>query len=325
MRHQYAVLFKTHFWDEFAARRLKALRARCAKADLWVCVDDTHGRVRGIRHRKVFRSCDADMYKLGMPKHPCAGLNWYNVDYPLLAFYHAHPDYKFYVMLEYDAVVNRDLDSMVFEALQRSIDLIAFPSREPVEKWFWSHTLEALWQRDEIRHNLLSICGVSRRAARHLLQARRKLAIRYKKGELAHWPFCEGYVPTTLEQAGFQLESLASFGSTACYEWWPPYHESELPALAEEDFVHPVLAGQRYVSSILRHAPLETCLEPNSKLFHRLSLEPLSVVVPSLLEVFKNDQFGTALQALRLALSRCSDRDLQRALALLLASYEETG
>jgi hypothetical protein len=320
-----AVLFKTHFWDDFVARRFEALKSKCPGSDLWIIIDETSGPAGDIPHDKVFRTRDSDMYALGLPRQPGVNLNWYNVDYPLLAFHEAHAEYAFYIMVEYDAAVLRDLDSLGAEALNREIDLIAFTSGQPVEKWSWTKTLEALWPLDQIRSQLLCVAGFSERAVAHLMRTRREHAARDARGELRYWPFCEGFVPTALHAAGFKLESLTSFGATDYYNWWPPYHESELPEVPEPAFMHPVLNGERYVRSLLRFGNVaETWLtEPESPFTLKLDLEPPAVVVPALIDALVRDENRAGLIALRQAVDQrgWSDPGLSIAIAAALDAH----
>jgi hypothetical protein len=297
---RYAVLFKTHFWDDFVARRFSALQARCPGGDLWLVVDQTHGMVDNIPHANVFRTTDHDMYALGLPQQAGISLNMYNVDYQLLAFYQEHAEYAFYIMVEYDAVVQVDLDELAADALLRGTDLIAFQIPDPVEKWRWTNTLVGVWRIDEIRNQLLCISGFSRRAVIYLLKLRLEHSARYVRGELFCWPFGEGFIPTALHTAGFHLESLTSFGSTECYDWWPPYHESELPNLATQAFVHPVLTGQRYVLSVLRYSrDTETLIKiPGFSLRRKLCREAPHIVILALINALRR-KFLKALRPRR--------------------------
>ncbi len=108
------------------------------------------------------------------------------------------------------------------------------------------------------------------------------LATRFATGELPTWPQSEGFVASALRDGGFRLDVLDSLGSTACLDWWPPYHESELPTLAREAFIHPVLSGPRYVESMLRYPPPESWFDPTSPLRRKLDLETPELVVPGL-------------------------------------------
>src|ERR1700722_8474571 len=298
---RYAVLFKTYFWDDFAARRFAALDERCAAGDLWVVVDDTRGFVPGISHDKVFRPRAPDFARLGLPDFPVGNPHWYNVDYQLLAFQEAHGDYPYYVMVEHDAVVLRDLDSRRRDVPDQHGVFVAMPGREPVRPWGWRPTLLGSWAEDSILYFLLNIAIFSHRAVEHLARRRRIDTARFASKELPFWPFCEGHVPTIMADAGFSIVPLDAFGSTDHMDWWPPYHESDLAGFPENSFAHPVLTGRRYVDSLLRYAPPEAWFQPASRLRAKLDQEAPELVVTALIEHFMIKEDIDALIALRRA------------------------
>ena len=51
----YAVLFKTHFWDDFVDSQFRQLQSRAGTDELFVVVDETPGPVPAIPHEKVLR------------------------------------------------------------------------------------------------------------------------------------------------------------------------------------------------------------------------------------------------------------------------------
>ena len=73
---RYAVIFRTHFWDAFAARQLQRLRQRVRGGDIFVVVDETQGAVEGIDHDRVIRVTASDMTKLGLPPRGANALDW---------------------------------------------------------------------------------------------------------------------------------------------------------------------------------------------------------------------------------------------------------
>ncbi len=48
------------------------------------------------------------------------------------------------------------------------------------------------------------------------------------------------------------MGELSDFGKLTRYDWWPPIHERELAHCTGEVFIHPVLAGRRYVKSLFK-------------------------------------------------------------------------
>ena len=243
----YAILFKTHFWDDFVQRRFDFLKSRARGGDVWVIVDETHGRVSGINHDRVVRTCEANLKSIGLGGYPESKLNWYNNDYQLIYFYRQYPKYIFYITIEYDAVFNGDFDVFANTAIERETDLVAHPISTPADQWCWRPTCEEVWPANRILHQLLCISGFSNRAVAQIDAVRVAHSKLYASGQLTKWPFCEGFVPTALHEAGFKLEPLANYGGTGFYEWWPPYHESQLGDVPATNFIHPVLTGRRYI------------------------------------------------------------------------------
>ena len=143
MAPSYAVIFRTHFWDDFAQRQFDRLLARVGAGDVYVLVDETNGRVEGIRHDRVVRVTEQDMLDMGLPRAGTGNLLWFNGDYPLYRFLELHGAYDYYLQLEYDVVLNTDIDALVGRAAADGVDFIGLTKGEPVEEWAWLAT----WQR----------------------------------------------------------------------------------------------------------------------------------------------------------------------------------
>ena len=315
---RYAILFKIFFWDDFIARRLAALLERRVVGEVWVVVDDTHGFVSGVTHDRVFRTREDDIIRLGLPDEPHGNLHWYNADYQLLAFSRAHADYAYYVMMEHDAAMPRALDAMLERVGGGGVDLVAHPLSDPVREWPWTPSLLEFWPVEKILNQLLAISVFSRRAVAYLWERRLAHAVDFARGTIREWPYCEGYVPTLLHEAGFSLAPLSDFGDTSRHDWWPPHHESELAAIPDGAFAHPVLAGKRYVASMLRFPPPETWLQDGSFLRAKLDRETPATVVPALVEAFMRRGDIPALVALRQAVADLGWHDCAFALEPLI-------
>ena len=127
MTARYAVLLKIHYWNAFAERRLKHLLGKIRSGDLYLFVDETHGKVPEIPYDKVIRATETDMSKLDVVLDPPGKLFWYSVDYPLYYFYLQHSSYDYYLMFEHDAVCNIDVDELVQTVERDQVDYVAFP------------------------------------------------------------------------------------------------------------------------------------------------------------------------------------------------------
>jgi hypothetical protein len=282
----YAVLFKTHFWDGYVQRQFDRLRARVRHGDLYVVVDETHGPVTGIGYDRVVAFTEARLLALGLAdRTESGGLLWYNIDYIHAYFLHLYPHYAHYVTVEYDAVINRDVDTLVARVAQDGIDFLGFPGRQPVAQNIWFRPHAALYGAEAVRHYLNCIAVFSHRALALLLARRQEMSRALAAGALGFWPYAELFIPTELARAGHRLGSLSDYGSTEHYEWWPPLDESELPGLGAAAFVHPVLEGQRYIASTLRHMPTRDLVgyfHPSSMVQRRLARYPAPLYMPAL-------------------------------------------
>ena len=295
----YAVLFRTHFWDDFTTRRFNDLRSRVRSGDVWISLDGSNCRTDKITHDKIFCTNQGDFAELGLAEYPSDKVCWYNNDYHLLLFYNQYPGYEYYVNLEYDAATTVDLDTLVRSAADAEVDLIGFPNTKPIERWGWRKTCTEFWEENKIISSLLCISAYSKKSLSHLLALRRDHTQRLNNGYVNNWPFCEAFVPTALKEAGYKIDWLDNYGNTAAYDWWPPRHETELDQIGAGAFVHPVLTGQRYVNSLLRYRSGLDWFDPTSTLRRSLDLEPPEIVVPELYQKFASARQWSALASLK--------------------------
>lgn len=278
---RFAVVFRTHFWDEFATRQLERLKGHVGRGDVYVLVDETHGKVTGIAHDKVVSVTNDAVLGMGLADAGEDALLWFNGDYPFYYFQTQHPDYDYYLMLEYDCNFNCSIDIFVDEAERRSVDFVGLTKGDTGKDWWYYYTCAELYPEGEFRNQLICTALFSKRALELLLQRRLDLSDQLREKEISAWPMCEGFVPTELNKAGFSLAELSDFGSTESYNWWPPHLEDDLPSLAKMAFLHPVLDSPRYVASVVKHEPsLKAYLNPWSVMHRRLRGFPMKMYLP---------------------------------------------
>ncbi len=262
-----AVLFRTHFWDEFAGRQFDRLLAVADGTDVFVLVDETNGPV-DVPYDRVIRVTEASLLALGLARAGEGNLLWFNGDYPLYAFLQACPDYDYTLQLEYDVVINQPIAGLVARAAAEGVDYVGLTKGAAPQDWFWRDSCAGIYALDELRHQLICLSLFSRAALRHLFERRLVHAASRRSGAMAAWPFCEAFIPSELAQGGFAIRELSSFGDTRAYDHWPPYLEADADGLSEHDFVHPVLDEPRYIASLHKyHIGLAGYLNPAS-LFH---------------------------------------------------------
>ena len=249
---RYAVLFKAFTMDDFVRRRLAQVITAAPSGDVYMMVDETIGSLGPIEFDSVIRYRESDVLRLGFASHGKGSLFWYNADYPLYYFQHLHPEYDMIVMIEYDAVPNCSLDDLVQECRDLDIDFVGQPIAKTLDEYWWTGTMLRFYTREQVKPYLICAAVFSARAVQHLGECRRQQGRAYELQDASQWPIGETFIGTELSATGFRLLDLAAFGSLTRYDWWPPIHESELPDLAGDIFIHPVLTGRRYVSSLFK-------------------------------------------------------------------------
>ena len=267
----YAVIFRTHFWDDFAERQFNRLLARVGHGHAYVLVDETNGPVAGIRHDRVVRMTENDVLAMGLARAGSGNLLWYNGDYPLYYFADQHPEYDYYLQVEYDVVLNCDCDDLMRQVAADGADFVATANLGDAADWVWLDTCLESYDAEAVRNKLICISVFSRAALDHLAGRRLALSARYHAGVAKAWPMCEGFVATEMEQSGLRCADLSRYGSIAECKWWPPNLESELGSLAAQPFVHPILDQDRYIGSIMKYpGGLGGFINPQSVLHRKL-------------------------------------------------------
>ncbi|MBS0641519.1 MAG: hypothetical protein JSS43_16760 [Proteobacteria bacterium] len=258
MTPSYAVLFKCHDWRAFERRQLDRLAQRARSADIFVLADKTKPGVAAIDHpaERTFYLDAGDARAIGLEHVHGAPVFWYSNDYPLHIFAQRYRHYQYYLMIEFDVVVNADLDSLIRNLQAKAIDFVGEPIRTPLAEWPWRDGCGGWYADADIRHWLTCISAFSNRAAHHLYRRRVAASARLRGGEVESLPMCEAVVPTELHLAGFHLVPLSQLGSAVHFSTAPYYPEERLAAFAQEDFVHPVLDEDRFLERMFRAVPI---------------------------------------------------------------------
>lgn len=278
----YAVVFRTHIWDGYVARQYQRLAARIGSGDLFILLDETNGRVP-VSEGNVVSHTQEGIKALGLADAGSGNMLWYNGDYPLYFFYRQHPDYEYYVMVEYDVAVHGDIDAMVAFAAREGVGFVGLTKGEAVADW--PHTVSCLdaYAPEDVRKRLFCFAIFSRDAVQALFERRLDLSRKFAEGKIRRWPFCEGYIPTELALRGFKLAELSELGTTDLYDWRPAFPETDLSILQEHTFVHPVLDQARYVQATIKGDwNTGDAFDPRSTLMRKLRRVPLSVYGPPL-------------------------------------------
>lgn len=290
----YAVIFRTHFWDEFAQRQFDRLLSQVGEGHVFVLVDETNGRVEGIKHDRVVRLTEQDVLNMGLPRAGTGNLLWFNGDYPLYYFMQQHGSYEYYLQLEYDVVLNTGVDRLVSRAATDGVDFVGLTKGEPVHEWAWLSTCQGVYDAEDIQYKLICLSLFSHRALQSLAARRLAMAEQLRQSAIGTWPFCEGFIATEMGRNGFVSVELSHYVNTDAYDSWPPFVESDLPIMADSPVIHPVLDQERYISSLLKYkVGLIGYMDVNSLLHRKLRRLPTGAYVSALVQSFSQKAIRT--------------------------------
>jgi hypothetical protein len=236
---RYALIFKAFFIDDFVGRRLAGVVAASPSADVYLMMDETAGPAGAIDFPDVIRYREDDVLELGFAKCAEGSLFWYNADYPLYYFHHLRPDYDYVVMIEYDAVPQMNIDMIVEACRRESIDFVGQPIGKSLDEYWWTDTLSQFYDRAAMTPYLICAAVFSVAAVRHLAAIRLAHGAAYSRPDASNWPIGEAFVGAELTLSRHRIRDWSSFGKLTRYDWWPPVHELELAALADEIVIHP--------------------------------------------------------------------------------------
>ena len=249
----YAVLFKIYFLDLFVIRQLERLKAKVGQGRLYIVADETNGSLGPIPHDRVIRTTENDMILRGFVKGDPSAMFWHSADYSLYPLFEDYRPYDHYVTVEYDAVVNADLDALVDAVAAQNLDFVGLRIDEPVSQWGWTKSCDTIYPQADLRPYLNAIGFYSSRAVRLLRDRRLELSQQFRDGDISQYPISEALIATELELNGFKVGNLHDFGDASRLTWWPPSPEEELAQLGHCTFIHPVLDGERCAESLLRY------------------------------------------------------------------------
>ena len=301
---RYAVVFKTYAWDAFVHRQASRCQAATGSGDFFVSVDETGGPVGPVPFDRVVRTRNAEITALGFAdRFEKGSLLWWNPDYVHYQFQERHPEYDYYVFVEYDVVVRTSIERMVERMAAQRADLVALPPRTPKQEWFWTIYHRQTYSFEDLQGSLICMTAFSRRALQMLARRRREMtgdaAVRF-------WPMAEVFIPTEIARAGYRSMSLAEFGGVDQYQSFPPVLEDDLAGTGGDAVLHPVLDRDRYVTAMLKStARFRSFLYPRSRMWRSLARFPRQEYLPKL--------YGAAYRRLHMSLKeKYQRRRLQR-------------
>ncbi|MFT4115692.1 hypothetical protein [Bradyrhizobium sp.] len=278
---RYAVLFKTHYWDDFVDRRFRHLLDQVGSGDVYVFVDETRGSIGPIPHDRVIRATERDVEKIELLLQPAGNVFWYNADYALYFLLTQDSTYDYYLMCEYDTVFNIDIDDFITSAAGKRADYVGSPLARSSD---WTETCDGVYPESFAVISWLNAISLhSKRAVAFLYERRKALTLRYKATEITNWPYSEAFISTEMHNNDFSVSKLGDYGKVEKFDWWPPTHEKDLSSLQGQQFVHPVLDEQKYIASCFKFGRLQTYFWPNGQMRQLLERSSSFSTIPAFL------------------------------------------
>ena len=307
---RYAVAFRVHFWDDYAKRQLKRLLAQVGHGHVFVLADTTKGHIHGIDHDRVVYVTEEATAAMGLISAGVGPIFWFNGDYPLYYFASLVTGYEYVICYEYDVLVKFDLDEFVAKAAQRGADFVALTKGLPPSQWTMRYTCQQYYLADSIIYKLFSFSLFSMQALERLHARRIAIASVYSPARPRSWPYCEGFIATEMQSAGFKNFELSDFIDVSDYDHWPPYYEKDVSSLRRGAVTHPVLDKNRYIESIFRYPTgLLAYLNPSSLLHRKLRRLDRATYAVTLVSSFSAKVRRLALRRFNAAVSAFGRRD----------------
>ena len=248
----YVAAFRTHRWDEdvaiLAERFFAAFPASARKV---VLADETRAPLDTPYEKVAHTSRSGD--RLGLPAYPESDVLWHSGDYGLYFLLEALPDYDYYVMSEYDVAVNLSLEPMMADVSRRSIDVVLHDLKPSTPDWLWHEGGRAAFEQPW--RCLMFFMVASNRAAKAMLRMRQDQAVLFVRGELAAWPNCETFIPSSLKALGMSIEMVDAFADTSVLRFRPRMSFRDPRTSAPGSIAHPVHGTKRFIPLLLRDRP----------------------------------------------------------------------
>jgi hypothetical protein len=178
---------------------------------------------------------------------------------------------------------------MMRYVLEQTIDLVTHRIKPSTPEWYWHRNGQAVFENPW--QSLLCLMVLSNRAVKALLGARRELAQRFARGELAQWPFCESFVPSIVTMIpDARLARLEDFASTENLNFRPRISIQDPRANLPGSLAHSVLGRDKFVSKVLAENRPREFFRESSAMYRGLRSEPFETIVHRLREPFLKDR-----------------------------------
>ena len=275
----YVAAFRTYTWDEDIAELAARFHSACPGARRVILADETRGKLRiPTSYEVISHTEDTSQYSLLV--YPKGNSLWHNVDYGLYILRARLPDYDYYLTSESDLAVNTPLDPIVAQIAARRVDLTAHLIRAATPDWYWYKNAAANFTKP--LGSLLFFMILSARALDQLFQKRQRMTHDHRPDGPAEWPFCETFVPTSLQEAGMTFAEIRDYVDTENLHLRPRLLLRDERANRPGSLAHSVLGKTAYIRAMLKDFHASDWVDPDSELRRALSMLPMQDYAPQL-------------------------------------------
>lgn len=227
---------RTHFWDEYIEYISQKLNGSTSLCEFVIIADETKSKFNCSNYNKI--SHTDDMSEIGIDYFPEFNL-WYTGDYPLYILLNTYKDADYFIMVENDVLVNKNIDGIIKYVTSNNIDVI-FYDFDNTPGWVWEKTLQESFSNT--KKCLFPFLLLSRRVVEYLYVRRKEISKEYKNGKIKYFPYCEGFIASAINELGdsIKISNLNDFFKMNHYSFDNPYYILDPIANMSGSICHPV-------------------------------------------------------------------------------------
>ena len=252
-----AVLFRTHYWNEFIDTQFNRLCAMAGDGvDIFVTYDETNGPARGLPAAAAQRLVGHSLpgfASLGLDIQVARGM-WHLGDYPFYDFIVKWPGYAQLAMIENDVFLGpTDFSAKFAELTATRAEFSAFRFGErKLGNDMRPGTRSAVDYYPRVWNAFFPLVFLSGDFAAHLFERRKWLGEQRRERKLSHFPHCEAFVATEAAVTRRRWVPLRKLFRTSRFQNRPFILHEGLEDVLPDEIIHPVVPAAAYVRNLLR-------------------------------------------------------------------------
>lgn len=257
------IAFRTHYWNDDLYYLAKKLYGESVNYDFYVVADETKNILNVGPFKKI--SHTSDMKHLQLPSWPKNYNNLhYNGDYVFYEIRRQKPDYDFYFLVENDAIINFDLDSLFENVFEDEIDIVAKIDEinSPLHAEFHQNVKRYF---NNTGRAFFPVIGLSSNIIDGLYKKR--LDIKIKDDAEENWPYCESFLASfALSEANCNILNLDDFYDTNDFTFMKHKYIYDPKVHRYMSVCHPVV-GKEFMEKNLLVADVTSIFDKQSDLY----------------------------------------------------------